>query len=649
MLLKAFDDTPNVISARSFRAAIAQGSKFGFLSGLLLFNHGDLGILTLPIVPGILSRKFTISERRPPGEKKIKKVPFQSQAMARSPAMSLWKRVPSIVIEEDGADVDGSFDTRTSSAGGNTYTESPPSAAVRGAESTDRWSPTQGIVDLDAAMTTLGSGGYGATDDDDETVQTAATLDDNLSPRQARLAKRKQAREERAKANAVRKEERAKAKADKRELRRLVLERRAADNAEKRAARDETRRTAGEAKIAQGPSKKQQTTQSFSEGPQNSKLKPKPKGETLMESLETKATTRVVDLMVAKYDAWVWTRRVFYVDDPWVPACIRGALAFVWDLFEPHFRDEFISSLEFEMGLRKRRRDSIDHMVSFHNDSNKMSLRKIRLTILYTLYPYDKTVWRAMHRPLWWALLMLRSCPVFGVSSFSFAAVLALIDRQDSYQLVQFILVFKKFQFWITGLAGLLFISGAYTYCIVVDNPRYADYCGEHGPGTFELGALSSSLVTYPVVVGFVFQVFLLWVALYLIRFSIPKGGSVRRGLRLVGDVVYWEEHTMARTGKEKQRKVVVRGKVVAYDRKSGLHTVKLEGQANGTAGSNGNGREQEKEKADRALERGIDARMAEQQGGGSVQVPLHHMRYFVNQVRLRLEVALSTCFDYNG
>ena len=37
-------------------------------------------------------------------------------------------------------------------------------------------------------------------------------------------------------------------------------------------------------------------------------------------------------------------------------------------------------------------------------------------------------------------------------------------------------------------------------------------------------------------------QILLVWVALYLVRFSVPKGGTVRTGKRLIGDTVTWRE-----------------------------------------------------------------------------------------------------------
>jgi len=289
------------------------------------------------------------------------------------------------------------------------------------------------------------------------------------------------------------------------------------------------------------------------------------------------------------------------------------------------------------MGLRQKRSDEIDNKrVSFmkpsayaHCGNLRVAGDKARADILYALYPYDKTIWRTMRRPLWWAILLLRSCPVFGVSSFAFAGVLALIDREDHFQLINFILVYKKFQFWISGVCGLLYISAAYSYCVVIENPRLTRSCGENGPGTFELGALSSSLFTFPVMIGFVFQIILVWIALYLIRFSLPKGGSVHRGQRLVGDQVHWEDrggnddHVIGSGsvitgsgyfGHHKRRVCVAR--VIAYDRKTGLHTVEM-------------------------LKRSRGIMVPDLEMGNARKVPLHSMRYFVDSERGPLELLL--------
>jgi len=131
----------------------------------------------------------------------------------------------------------------------------------------------------------------------------------------------------------------------------------------------------------------------------------------------------------------------------------------------PHFRDEFMTMLEDEIGLRKRHRNSIEHArLSFslmlrgagsgwcHPVTKCRSIGDaFRNEVLYALYPYDRTVWAAMRRPLWWVVLVLRGCPLFGIGSLSFACLLCIIDRTDHYQLIQFILAFKKFQFLISG------------------------------------------------------------------------------------------------------------------------------------------------------------------------------------------------------
>jgi hypothetical protein len=85
-------------------------------------------------------------------------------------------------------------------------------------------------------------------------------------------------------------------------------------------------------------------------------------------------------------------------------------------------------------------------------------------------------------------------------------------------------LIFKKFQFLISGVVGLLYYSAFYSYCVVLEDPKEAQTCGSRGPGSYSLGALSPSGVVFPVLGGFIAQIVLVWIALYLIRFSVPKG-----------------------------------------------------------------------------------------------------------------------------
>jgi hypothetical protein len=259
------------------------------------------------------------------------------------------------------------------------------------------------------------------------------------------------------------------------------------------------------------------------------------------------------------------------------------------------------STLEVELGLRQKRRESVDHLkiTNFHitHQNNKLrafkrkvkhSLDRVRNAILYGLYPYNKTIWGAMRRPIWWGILFVRACPAFGINSLSFCVLLMLIDRRDQYQLVQFIMVFKKFQFWLNGVCGLLYYSAAYSYCVVIFHPKYTEVCGATGPGSTSLKGLDPNWIVMPIIVGFVLQIILVWIALYLLRFSLSKGENVRRGARLVGDMVHWEkamrlksmrevsDSNLYRNDLESSKFKIVEhiGRVVAFDRRTGMHTV---------------------------------------------------------------------------
>ena len=64
---------------------------------------------------------------------------------------------------------------------------------------------------------------------------------------------------------------------------------------------------------------------------------------------------QAADRAAAQWDAFVARKRRFYLDDPAMPAFLRGWAAAAWDYFEPHVKDEFVALVEFEVGLRKRR------------------------------------------------------------------------------------------------------------------------------------------------------------------------------------------------------------------------------------------------------------------------------------------------------
>ena len=180
----------------------------------------------------------------------------------------------------------------------------------------------------------------------------------------------------------------------------------------------------------------------------------------------------------------------------------------------------------------------------------------------------------------------------------SFAVTLLMIDRHDHFQLVQFILDFKKYQFLINGILMLCYFSAHYSFCVIRNE---TEDCGKFGPGNYSIGTgLGPNVLFLPSFVGFVLQIILVWIGLYLLQYSISKGGTVRQGERLLGDTVQWKED---HPDPKKQWQIKHTGTVIAYDRKTGLHTVEL---------ISGVGRK-----------RGDRENM-------TVQVPLHQLKYYV-------------------
>ena len=141
----------------------------------------------------------------------------------------------------------------------------------------------------------------------------------------------------------------------------------------------------------------------------------------------------------------------------------------------------------------------------------------------------------------------------------------------------------------------MLYVSAAYSYCIVIEAPAKTATCGRKGPGSTTIPGVPVDLLLYPFFVGFFLQIILVWIALYLLKWSLPKGGAVRRGVRLIGDRVYWKERRNMDCGppgtplpsdddvltkqapRRSQRTERRFGKVVGYDRSTGLHAVEIE------------------------------------------------------------------------
>ena len=104
------------------------------------------------------------------------------------------------------------------------------------------------------------------------------------------------------------------------------------------------------------------------------------------------------------------------------------------------------------------------------------AIHRLRLHWLYTMYPYDKSSWKTMRSPWWWLQASLSMFPYWGVAPIFWVTTFAFIDRDDEYQLCQFIVQFKGLIAFTTGAIGIItgalrvaFASDALIECVATN------------------------------------------------------------------------------------------------------------------------------------------------------------------------------------
>lgn len=274
------------------------------------------------------------------------------------------------------------------------------------------------------------------------------------------------------------------------------------------------------------------------------------------------AKAATADTAVGKLDAWLARQRRFQCEDPSMPSWAIRVVPPVFDVVAAEARCIFEGLVEEELKLRARRTSEVDH----EPERDARGLRvvaRLRARLLYALLPYDRSPWERSRSPVFWIVRVLCACPYFGVQSATFFAILLAIDRRDTFQLVEFLLSFKQYQFWVNGLVALVSAAARLHWCVAVVRPGDAGDCGRAGAREMALTVLGRRHVFGFYVFGWLSQLLFGWVALFLLRAAVSKGGAVRRGHRLVGEKVLWEEG---------ESTVVAR--VVAYDRRTDEHEV---------------------------------------------------------------------------
>ncbi|CAE7747810.1 unnamed protein product [Symbiodinium pilosum] len=139
----------------------------------------------------------------------------------------------------------------------------------------------------------------------------------------------------------------------------------------------------------------------------------------------------------------------------------------------------------------------------------------------YHLYPFDRGFWGRFRDPVWILFTLIGLLPVYGISPGIFCVIFLVIDKTDEFQLVSFILEFKGFQYLTQGVIRSLMGYFMYLNCITAPG-QAEDNCATNGPGSVAPTAL--------VLVGYVLQIVLVWIAFVLLPFSSKKGRSALTG-----------------------------------------------------------------------------------------------------------------------
>lgn len=213
--------------------------------------------------------------------------------------------------------------------------------------------------------------------------------------------------------------------------------------------------------------------------------------------------TVVLDKALVKVEAVAKEK----LKDDDMPKVVKRAVDGAVENIMPDIREEVMETVQTSF----RKLKAADEGEPFGCCPNPF--RKFRAVVLYELFPYDRTIWQQLRSPLYWLLMIPPAFPRYGVSQMWFILMLIMRDKSDEFQLINYILGFKGFQFFSVGVFPAIFGSFQLYFCAVKDSPD----C--------HLGKNPS--LDYWELAFFCLQVILMWGAFICLPFSKKKGGPV--------------------------------------------------------------------------------------------------------------------------
>lgn len=94
---------------------------------------------------------------------------------------------------------------------------------------------------------------------------------------------------------------------------------------------------------------------------------------------------------------------------------------------------------------------------------------------IFDLISVDKSIWAQYKWISWWFFLLVSMFPLYGVQPFFFAFIFLMIDKRDEYQLVSYILGFKKMIFVSAGVENGIIGYIQYFVCATLNDYKEVD------------------------------------------------------------------------------------------------------------------------------------------------------------------------------
>ena len=142
----------------------------------------------------------------------------------------------------------------------------------------------------------------------------------------------------------------------------------------------------------------------------------------------------------------------------------------------------------------------------------------IRASMLYTLYPYDRSIWSQLRDPWFYILKLLTIFPMFYISMSFWFFLWILKDKRDEYTLVKFIVDLKSSLF-ISAVINSVLGNIMYLRCTTIDPTAVP--CHSNSPGQMQ--------PFWPVAGFFVLQLVLTFVSTMLNCCSLVKGKHAKQ------------------------------------------------------------------------------------------------------------------------